>query len=245
MIARLRGLHRDEGGFTVTELLLAMVIGLILSAAGATVLIMTMNRAQEVDQRVDVTQRGRLLMDTLTRDLRSQICMTTDVPPIRTSSRGVVGGKYQESVAFYTDLTDGRTNSLPELRTLVYDENARTITEEVRQANAGGIVPNLVYPAAPTTSRMIARDVVRDGTTPIFRFFAFTAPTPAVPATPTLELSSPLSAANVKLVAKVGITFKAVPQNRKTTTRVNGVFVDDIFVRPADPNDPAPIPTCA
>jgi hypothetical protein len=148
-------------------------------------------------------------------------------------------------VAFYTDLTDGRNNSLPELRTLIYDETARTITEEVRQANAGGVVPNLVYPVNATTSRMIARDVVREGTTPIFRFYAFTSPNPLTPATPTLELSSPLSAANVKLVAKVGINFKAVPLNRKTTTRVNGVFTDDIFVRPADPNDPAPIPTCA
>jgi prepilin-type N-terminal cleavage/methylation domain-containing protein len=245
MSARLRTAHRDQGGFTLTELLIAMAIGLILTTAGATILVMTMHRALEVDQRVDVTQRGRLLMDTLTRDLRSQICMTTDVPPIRSTSRGVVGGRYKETVAFYTDLTDGRSNTLPELRTLVYDETARTITEEVRQAAAGGVVPNLVYPVAATSSRIIATDVVREGTTPIFRFYSFTAPVANKVATPTLELSSPLSAANVKLVAKVGINFKAVPLNRKTTTRVTGVFTDDIYVRPADPNDPAPIPTCA
>jgi prepilin-type N-terminal cleavage/methylation domain-containing protein len=243
-MSRLRALHADDGGFTVTELLIAMVIGLILSAAGMMILVTTMKRADDVDHQVDVTQRGRLLMDVLTRDLRSEICMTTDVPPIRSSTRGVVGGRYQESVAFYTDLTDGRSNADPELRTLTYDETARTITEDVRKPSSG-TVPNLVYPAAATTSKVVATDVQRDGTNPIFRFYAFTPPAAGVDATPTLELSSPLSAANIKLVAKLGIDFKMLPLGRKPTTAITGVFQDDVFVREADPNDPAPIPTCA
>jgi prepilin-type N-terminal cleavage/methylation domain-containing protein len=244
MIDRVRALHRGDGGFTVTELLLAMAIGLILTAAGAEILVMTMKRAREVDQRVDTTQRGRLLMDTMTRDLRSQICMTTDVPPIRSSGRGVVGGRYTESVDFYTDLTDGRTNANPELRSLIYDETARTVIEEVRVATSG-TVPNLVYPTTATSSKVIATDVVRDAATPMFRFYAFTAPAAGVVATPTSELTSPLSAANIKTVAKVGITFRTVPLGGNTTTRITSVFTDDVYVRAADPNDPAPIPTCA
>jgi prepilin-type N-terminal cleavage/methylation domain-containing protein len=244
LISRLRRAHRDDRGFTITELLIAMAMGLILSAAGAAVLLTTMHRADDIDHRVDVTQRGRLLMDIVTRDLRSQICMTTDVPPIRSSSRGVVSGRYQESVSFYTDLTDGRSNANPELRTLTYDETARTIVEEVRQASSG-TVPNLVYPAAPTVSKVIGSDVIRDGTNPIFRFYGFTAATPTVPATPTLELSSPLAASDIKLVAKIGIDFKVLPLGRPATTPVTQVFTDDIYVRAADPNDPAPIPTCA
>jgi hypothetical protein len=46
-------------------------------------------------------------------------------------------------------------------------------------------------------------------------------------------------------VAKIGLDFKVIPLGRKTTTPINGVFVDDVFVRESDPNDPAPIPTCA
>jgi prepilin-type N-terminal cleavage/methylation domain-containing protein len=243
-MSRLRRIHRDEGGFTLTELLIAMAIGLILAAAGMTLLIMVMKRADDVDHQVDVNQRGRYLMDILTRDLRSEICMTTDVPPIRTSSRGVVGGRYQESVSFYTDLTDGRSNADPELRTLTYDETARTLVEEVRKPSSG-TVPNLVYPATANTVKVLATDIQRDGTNPIFRFYAFTPPVAGQSATPTLELSSPLSAANIKLVAKVGLDFKVIPLGRKTTTPINGVFQDDVFVREADPNDPAPIPTCA
>lgn len=243
-MTRLRRLHSDEGGFTLTELLIAMAIGLILAAAGMTLLLMVMKRADDVDHQVDVNQRGRYLMDIVTRDLRSEICMTTDVPPIRATTRGIVGGKYMETVAFYTDLTDGRTNADPELRTLIYDETARTITEEVRKP-ASGTVPNLVYPTAPTTSRIIATDIQRDGTNPIFRFYAFTAPVAGQSSTPTLELSSPLSAANIKLVARIGIDYKVIPLGRKTTTPITGVFQDDVFVREADPNDPAPIPTCA
>jgi prepilin-type N-terminal cleavage/methylation domain-containing protein len=244
-MTRLRAIHRDDAGFTVTELMLAMAIGLILSAAGMSVLVMTMKRAQEVDQRVDVTQRGRMLMDTLTRDLRSQICMTTEVPPIRVTSRGVVGGRYKESVSFYTDMSDGRDNAPPQLRTLTFDETDRKMVEELRLAKSG-TVPNLVYSSTADQTRVIATNVVRDGTTPIFRFYAFTAPAAAVVATPTLELSSPLSAANIKLVSKIGIHYKVIPQGAsKTTTRITSVFTDDVFVRAADPNDPAPIPTCA
>jgi prepilin-type N-terminal cleavage/methylation domain-containing protein len=241
---------RTDAGFTLPEVLVALIISMIVAGAALTILNVTMTNAGEIEQRVDSTQRGRMLMDTVTRQLRSQICMTTDVPPIRQTSAGTSGGNYTESVSFYADLTDGRANPLaPELRTLAYDGNARTLTETVQPGS--GAVPGVTYGAASSV-RIIGTNVVRDvdaagNPLPIFSYYGFTAATPTVPATPTLALpgSMPLNDANVKMVAKVGVRFRMVATGRKNATRTSTVFSDDVYVRAADPNDPAPIPTCA
>jgi prepilin-type N-terminal cleavage/methylation domain-containing protein len=244
----LRARLRDDSGFTLTELLLALAISMIVAAAALTILNVTLKRVGEVDQRVDSTQRGRMLMDTMTRELRSQICMTTDVPPIRETLEQTVGGSYRQSVAFYSDLTDGRTNAVPELRTLTYDDSSRTITEAVSQGR--GTPPAVTYDAPVTRviGTNVQREVAANGAaTPIFSYYGFTTATATTPATPTLALPNAMAngGANVKMVARVAVRFRMLPTGRKNATRTSTVFADDVYVRAADPNDPAPIPTCA
>jgi prepilin-type N-terminal cleavage/methylation domain-containing protein len=241
---------RSDAGFTLPEILVALTISMIVAGAALTILNVAMKNAGEIEQRVDSTQRGRMLMDTMTRELRSQICMTTDVPPIRQTTAGTANGNYTQSVSFYADLTDGRANPLaPELRTLTFDAGARTITELVQTGS--GTPPTVNY-SAGGTSRLIGTNVVRDtdaagNPIPIFSYYGFSAGTAAVPATPTLALPSsmPLGDANVKMVAKVGLRFRMLATGRKNATRTSTVFFNDVYVRAADPNDPAPIPTCA
>jgi prepilin-type N-terminal cleavage/methylation domain-containing protein len=244
---------RGDAGFTLPEVLVALIISMIVAGASLTILNVTMKNAGEIEQRVDSTQRGRMLMDTMTRELRSQVCMTTDVPPIRQTTGGTSGGNYTQSVSFYADMTDGRANpAAPELRTLAYDANARTITETVQAVQAGSPPPPGVIYGAASSIRIIGSNVVRDtdaagNPLPIFTYFGFTAATPTDPATPTLALPTAmaLNDPNVKMVAKVGVRFRMVPSGRKNATRTATVFSDDVYVRAADPNDPAPIPTCA
>jgi type II secretory pathway pseudopilin PulG len=248
VIRAIRGRLRDDAGFTVTELLLALAISMIVATAALTILDVTLKRVGEVDQRVDSTQRGRMLMDTMTRELRSQICMTTDVPPIRETLEQTVNGSYRQSVAFYSDLTDGRTNAVPEMRTLTYDDRSRTITEEVRQGT--GIPPAVTYgqPVSRVIGTNVQREIAADGTAiPIFSYFGFTTATPTTPATPTLGLPNAMAngGANVKMVSRVALRFRMLPTSRNNATRTSTVFADDVYVRAADPNDPAPIPTCA
>jgi prepilin-type N-terminal cleavage/methylation domain-containing protein len=240
---------RSDAGFTLPEILVALTISMIVAGAALTILNVAMKNAGEIEQRVDSTQRGRMLMDTMTRELRSQICMTTDVPPIREATLVTAAGNTVQTVSFYTDLTDGRTNPLaPELRTLTYDANARTITETVQIGN--GTPPTVNYSGG--TSRVIGSNVVRDldgagNPIPIFSYFGFNAATATVPATPTLALpgAMPYGNANTKMVARIAVRFRMVPTARKTPTRTATIFTDDVYVRAADPNDPAPIPTCA
>lgn len=235
----------DDAGFTLTELLLALVIGLIIALAAFTVLDVTLRRAGEIGQRVDTTQRGRQLMDAITRDLRSQVCMDQDTPPIRATTSEVVGGSHQQSVSFYVDLTDGRGGGPPQLRTIRYDERARTVTEDVSEPLS---TSPLRYPDVPDSSRVIGTDVVREGgTIPIFRYYGFTTSTgPSDPATPDSELPATMTGPDggAKMVARIAVNFEVAPTGR-AVGRTATVFQDDVFVRAADPNDPAPIPTCA
>jgi prepilin-type N-terminal cleavage/methylation domain-containing protein len=239
----------DDAGFTLTEVLLALVIGSIIVTASFTLLDVVMRRAGEVDQRVDTAQRGRMLMDIMTRQLRSQICQTADVPPIKLTTSGTAAnGSYQQTVTFYTDLTDGRANDAPQMRVLRYDESKRTITEETYFAKSK---TPITYSVNPDRVRLIGQNVYREVRAgvpvPIWTFYGFTTSVdPAVPATPTkvLPLAMAEFSADVKMVARVGINFDVMALTRSTPGRTATVFTDDVFVRAANPNDPAPIPTC-
>ena len=66
---------RAEDGFTIVELLTAMVIGAIVLFATLTVLDTTISLTTRVNTRVDTLQRGRNAMDLMIRDLRSQNCV--------------------------------------------------------------------------------------------------------------------------------------------------------------------------
>ena len=57
-----------------------------------------MKRANDVDTRIDANQRGRLAMDTLTRSLRSQVCLTPAIKPLVVAKATMI--------TFYGDLRD-------------------------------------------------------------------------------------------------------------------------------------------
>jgi prepilin-type N-terminal cleavage/methylation domain-containing protein len=222
---------RNEDGMTLPEMLIAISIALIVSFASFTLIEVVMKRTAETQGRVEASQRGRAAMDTMTRQLRSQVCLATNVPPMAAADNN--------TVSFYTDLSDGTAN--PELHTITYDPSptARTLIE--RDYVGTGTAPAITYPTSPTRTKVLAENVVQNGTTPIFRFYAYNSATPPRPDT---LLSTPLSAANLGLVARIELSFRTLAP-RSTTTRGSIVLEDQVYVRAADPNDPAPTPTCA
>lgn len=64
--------HRlaDQRGFTLTELLVASVIGLLVAAGGAIVLQVAVKAQPGATERAGQIQQGRALMETLSRELR-------------------------------------------------------------------------------------------------------------------------------------------------------------------------------
>ena len=73
---------RDESGWTLIELLMAMTIGVVVLLAAFMLVDASAPLAQKTQDRVDAAQRGRLAMEIIGAELRSQVCMPGAVPPI-------------------------------------------------------------------------------------------------------------------------------------------------------------------
>ncbi|MGH2969374.1 MAG: PilW family protein [Solirubrobacteraceae bacterium] len=228
---------RQEEGFTLPELLIAITIALVISLASFALIEVSMRRAGDVAGRVEASQKGRAAMDFISRQVRSQVCLSSTIPPMASAKAA--------EVSFYVDLSDGSAGAPPELHTITHDPVARTLVE--RAYVGAGVSPNIVYPAAPTRTKVLAEDVVAyrppggSADLPIFQYSAFNL---ATPPRPELVLPVPLNATDLARVARIEVNFRKLPPGR-TTTRGSIVLQDEIYVRAANPNDPAPTPTCA
>ena len=81
-----RSMHDEppahESGVTLVELIVAMMIGDDDRARRLRVLDTSVKQSTKVAGRVNATQRGRIAMDTITRQLRSQVCYSATVPAL-------------------------------------------------------------------------------------------------------------------------------------------------------------------
>lgn len=226
MTARVRG----EEGFTLPELLTSMVIAMLVALAVLGVLDFTTRRAAEISGRVEATQQGRLAMDSIVRELRSQVCPDLTTSAMTTRTGNVTDGN---GATFYVDFTDG-SGALPDLHNIAYDPATRRMVVRVYKPNSSG-----AYPAAgsPSTTRLLLPNVVSDGSTPVFAYRAGdTVLTPP---------AGGLTAATLATVTQIEVTFKALPRGAGAGAR-NGVVVEDqVYVRSADPNADNPTPACS
>jgi hypothetical protein len=231
---------RSEAGATLIELIVASSIGMLTLLAVFAVLDTSVKQSNAVAGRVNATQRGRLAMDTMTRQLRSQVCYGPTVPAI-------VSGT-DDSVKFHADLSDGARPI--EQRELIFNPTAMTITERTWAGVVAGAGAPITFPALTRNRQLLDEVTRRSAPDPpvIFRYYAYNSPPATVPVTPprpTVLLPTPLSAADTARVAKVDIGFTTLPPRARPSPAASVTLQNEIYVRVADPNDPAPIPTCA
>ena len=66
---------RDERGFTLVEVMVALAIGLVVSTATLAIVIVSVHLGSNYTDRVDANQQGRLAMERITQALNSS-CVT-------------------------------------------------------------------------------------------------------------------------------------------------------------------------
>jgi Tfp pilus assembly protein PilW len=228
MIRRLR----SQSGHTLPELLTALMMATVILLATFALLDHVLRRTSETQARVEATQKGRMAMDTISRSLRSTICLSPTTPPVALAT--------DNAVTYYSDLGDGRTRP-PERHALTYDTGTRRLTDTV---TAGlNMPPNTTFPGTPS-ARQLAENVAPEGTTAVFRYYAYDS---SDPPTASLLLPTPVATADLGRIARVSITYvaRAGAGTTGSATRAAVSFTDDVYFRTADPNDPAPYPTCA
>jgi prepilin-type N-terminal cleavage/methylation domain-containing protein len=240
---------RRQEGFTLPELLISISMSLIVAFAALTLVDVTMRKTDDTQNRVASTQRGRLAMDNITRQLRSQVCLNTTTPAMSPPTGWGVNTDANNAI-FYVDFSDGSAPN-PELHLITYDTTNKQLVEKdyANQGTSGTF--SYKPPASPTSTKVLLTNVVpytppgSSTATPIFTYYAYDKATPPRPDS-TLSLGGSLTTAQEATVARIDITFKALPEHASPSAQAAGsVFQDEVYVREADPNAVAPTPTCA
>lgn len=231
-------LRKDDAGFSLIELLTAMVIGTVVLAALMSIIQRAVVSTTQTSDRVEALQRGRVTMDRVTTLLNSQLCLLKTngdgTPPV------LVGDVNQ--IAFYATL--GNVDAAPTIYRLTYNPTTRNLTEDQYAPNTTGVDPTYPgYPATPTVTRTIGSNVLpaNADSTGLFSYYPF-----ITTEGPTLGMVGPKQATPLDATAKaatvrVGVGF--VTQPSKTTgatpdpraTRLDGIGI----VGSANPGEPS------
>jgi prepilin-type N-terminal cleavage/methylation domain-containing protein len=233
VVRKARGRIAGQRGFSLTELLVAVTIGMVILFAALAVFDRTISASGQIADRSEALQRGRLAMEVISRQLRSQVCVG-DTPPI------VAGSDL--SVTFYADLTDGTPANPIKKRTLSYSTTTDTISESV--ASSSGTYPTLTFGTATTTPLLTKVDQILEtnGTLrPIFRYYGYQTGT----TNGTLvQLTAPLSATDVKRVAVIKVGFRAFAVRPISNNNDSTVLENDVYTRTAVPTELQGQPEC-
>lgn len=170
MLSRLRhssAALRDERGVTLVELLVILSAGLVVFSALFTVLDTTMRQTSRVVSQTDATQQGRTALERIEQELQSS-CVGGGAPPIQPTSDGSVlkfisgYGSAATVTPTWHEITYNGTPTTP--GTLVDDEYSIT-----------GSADNPVRSTLLSSRTLLGR-VGQDGSTPIFKYYAYETP---------------------------------------------------------------------
>jgi prepilin-type N-terminal cleavage/methylation domain-containing protein len=188
---RLRRL-RDERGFTLVELLVVMVAGVVVSSALFMIVDVTLHQTTRTFSRVDASQRARTAMETIEQELHSA-CYANDAFP-------VIAGT-PTSISFWSQYGSG-PNLTPTKHTIALDTTTGDLTDSTYTTS--GTSPNWV--AASTASRVntLLTNVTQAPSTAVFSYYALRS-------TGSLGLGSSVSGTTARRVSEVRITFVVSP----------------------------------
>jgi Tfp pilus assembly protein PilW len=226
-VTRVRARLRDERGMSLIELLVGLPIGLVLLGATVMLMIVSVRQSANVTDRVEANQRGRITMERVIRQLRSQVCPATTGAAITSGT--------DTSVQFYTDMTG---TSTPERHTLTYDATGNGTLTEYDDVGTG-TWPSMTWPGTPTRTAVLHSNITTVSGTPFFQYYGYDT-NGNVSATP---FTTPVSSTNLPKIVRVKVSFVSKPRRTQQSARYT-TFQSQADNRTADPNDPTKGPRC-
>ena len=94
---------RDERGFTLIEMLVAMLAGGIVASATLAIVIVSVHLTSNYNDRVDANQQGRMAIEQITQALNSS-CVSAATAPV------LAAGEQQRRLALQLAQRRGRVN---------------------------------------------------------------------------------------------------------------------------------------
>jgi type II secretory pathway pseudopilin PulG len=201
---------RDEHGFTLVEMLVAMVTGMVVILATLSILDISISQSSRISERVDADQRGRLAMEKILLELHSSCTFASANPVEPESSDKVLKFVSQTGTeAYFTKMVKHLITFNPEAGTLT-DANYVSNNE----LKAGETTNEWTYPNTPTSTQTLLTGVSqsKEKTTetpiPVFQYFKYEGG--SLSSTP---LTIPLSLTDAGKTVEVTVSFRAAPSS--------------------------------
>ena len=175
-LARPGRVARDPQGFTLIETLVAMVTGIVVTAALFAILEVSLHQSARAADVVQASQLGRASMTRMVDELRSS-CLASEFVPIQASSSNT-------ELFFRNSYSEKAVPTSASEHKLVWNEATGALTDFTYPSN-GGSWPSFTYSSAasPTTGTLIGERISAQGTivvkktetipTPIFRYYKY------------------------------------------------------------------------
>jgi prepilin-type N-terminal cleavage/methylation domain-containing protein len=217
----------DEHGFSLIELLVAMITGIVICFVLFGILNITTDQASRLTNYAQATQQGRLAMTKIVDALHSA-CVTNGFAPVVTGS----GESELLFVNAYSEQAVIPKEAFHKQK-IVWNKAAETLTDYSYPAIKEISWPNFEYSgtASPSTGVLLARNVTQTETggtkVPVFQYFAYTAEssesaTAGLSTLTTKPLEAPLTEKTAPTAASVLITFNAGPNEGTTAIGAQG-----------------------
>ncbi len=230
------GSSRGEAGLTVVELAIALVVLAVVLGAVLQLVAAFERTAAGGIRRLENLGEGRILMQVLTKDIRTAAKLTATDPPFLLEDPGNPGGPTladDNEMTFYANLN--LTTSCPKV-VHVYVNADRELVEEVTEPSAG-TPPDCEYPSGPGSARvrLVGRYVANDLLDPAEAIFTYYYVDEEGQLVPFSTDDTPLVAADALLVKAVGVrlalrrdSLLPVPE----TVLVNRVRLPNVYYNP-------------
>jgi len=217
---------RGERGFTLIEMLVALIAGTIVSGAMAAIVIVSVHFNSNLTDRVDANQQGRVAMEKIVQALNSA-CVASDVPPIYASGEttGTSTPSDGTHIFFVSSLTDAALIN-PNLYEIALTGGSLVMYTFPYVSGSAPSATNTTpwtFSSSPSPAGgfTLLQHVAQTGTTPVFQYFGY--PTGSTSGSGTISVNENPGPGNATLtsgaaVSEVVISFSALPSDNNTAT---------------------------
>ena len=228
-VARGRRAASCEDGFTLVELVVVMMSGMVIVMATFGLIDVTIRQTTRSIDRVEATQKARSGMEDLVQELNSG-CVVAGISPVQaTSAAGITPAVNSDGqdLVFVSGLGSGATVN-PVEHVVSYDTSKLTLTD-AQYLNTGGSPPTAYSPSTWTFSPTPYTSHVTSNVTSVsFTYYSYSNPansvanslngTPAALTTP-LNATWPPTGGLTNLagsVARIDIAWRVGPRDGST-----------------------------
>jgi prepilin-type N-terminal cleavage/methylation domain-containing protein len=228
---------RGERGFTLIEMLVALIAGTIVSGAMAAIVIISVHFNSNLTDRVDANQQGRIAMEKIVQALNSA-CVASDVPPIYASGEttSVATSSDGTHIFFVSALADSATIN-PNLIEIALTNGQLVMYTYPWLSGTAPSATNTTpwtFSSTPTPAGgyTLLQNAAQTGTTPIFQYFGYPSGSTSGSGTISVnENSSNGTLASGAAVSEVVISFSALPTDNNSANNRATDLTDTVVLR--------------